>query len=253
MNPEGEKPNPKPDTEGENQAQELSNENQQLETENIELKNRIKELKKQLMLAHQETEEYKSKAMTNGLTGVFTRRYFFDGFLDKETEAIKYRDEAERRGKEPANTVSIIMLDIDNFKKINDKHGHPGGDKVLKEIAQRIQKSIRRQDVLARYGGEEFIIGLPGAQEQEAFDIAQRIRKTIERGNINNILVTASLGVSEMKDPNEKPDDFIKRADQALYKSKKSGRNIVTKFSDLEKKKPETPKDEIPKKIKLEW
>lgn len=182
-------------------------------------------------------EHYKKEAMTNGLTGVFTRKYF-ESFLSKQSTLINETVEIERRGEKAKNTLSVIMLDIDHFKNVNDTYGHAAGDEVLKNAARVFTSQIREMDVLARYGGEEFIIGLPGANEKEALKFAERIRSEIEKINVNYedkiIKVTISLGVAELNvDSNENSESLEKRADKALYKAKNSGRNQVIAASEL--------------------
>ncbi|MDH5464783.1 MAG: GGDEF domain-containing protein, partial [Thiovulaceae bacterium] len=123
---------------------------------------------------------------------------------------------------------SIIMLDIDFFKKINDGYGHGMGDKVLIDVAQLTQNLLRKNDLLARYGGEEFVIVLPNTNEEEARLVAEKIRSTLESAElIEDHKVTASFGICQIRD-NETTKSLIECADAALYSSKESGRNRVT-------------------------
>lgn len=130
--------------------------------------------------------------------------------------------------------LSIIILDIDHFKQINDTHGHLAGDFILKELCRVIKDSvIRSEDVLARFGGEEFVLILPDSPLHVAASIAERIRKTIEEhsfvyANKAKIPVTASLGVAAYNERYKNMDAFIDAADRELYNSKKSGRNRVS-------------------------
>ena len=124
------------------------------------------------------------------------------------------------------------MGDIDHFKKINDKYGHPTGDYVIKTVAQIISKSVRRTDVVCRYGGEEFLVILPASNLEGSAVAAEKIRHSIECHNFEfegqKIQVTMSLGVSQLDVGHESGKDAIARADAALYHSKHSGRNHVS-------------------------
>lgn len=161
-------------------------------------------------------------AFYDGLTKVFMRRYF-EAWLDQEFARVKrYRTD-----------LSILMFDIDHFKKINDSYGHQAGDVVLQEIAQVVKNNIRAADVLARYGGEEFVICLPETKVSKALYLAERIRHEIEKKEFiyqdKKIPVTISLGVASFREtPEDSVSQFIKDADSALYQSKEEGRNRVT-------------------------
>ncbi len=152
-------------------------------------------------------------ALTDPLTGLYNRRYIFDFLTGKDT-----REEG----------FSIIMMDIDRFKKINDTYGHPLGDKVLKEVADTIRGAIGEKGVAARFGGEEFLVILPNIISKEAYFYAEQLRKKIENLQITGCPsgVTISLGVAQYyqgQDVNE----VIKTADQLLYLAKESGRNMT--------------------------
>ena len=130
--------------------------------------------------------------------------------------------------------MSVIMIDIDFFKAINDRYGHPAGDVVIIQIANIINSNIRPSDAAGRYGGEEFILVLYNTDEKDTIEFAQRIRKEIELlkiKEIENHPVTASFGVSTL-DPMNPYKDIIKEADIALYSAKKSGRNRVVNFTN---------------------
>ena len=151
------------------------------------------------------------------LTGAYNRYAFLD-FINEEIE----------RAKRYRFPISLIMFDIDDFKKINDNHGHLKGDEVLKEIAKLVRQNIRKCDRLVRWGGEEFIILCPHINVEDAAKLADKLRKVIENNDFG-IKVTASFGVAEI-DVEKGVDEAIKRADEALYKSKRSGKNTVTVF-----------------------
>lgn len=155
-------------------------------------------------------------ASTDKLTGIYNRMKF-DEHLVAETS------KAQRN----TYSMSLILLDIDNFKDINDTYGHIQGDKALQSIAELIKKNIRLHDVCARWGGEEFVILMSDTQEEDASAFAERIRMEIEMCYFNNIKhLTASFGVSQFK-MDESIDTLMKRVDDALYKAKGQGRNCV--------------------------
>jgi two-component system, cell cycle response regulator len=162
-------------------------------------------------------------ASTDSLTGILNRRAF--------TERLKA--ELERAGRENA-PLSIIMADIDHFKRVNDEYGHQAGDRVLQEFSRRLMKPARPYDFLGRYGGEEFIACLPNTNEEQARSIAERLRRGVEetavsRSDDANIQITASFGTASYRaeDGKDDVDQIIKRADDALYKAKREGRNRV--------------------------
>jgi two-component system cell cycle response regulator len=162
------------------------------------------------------------KANRDALTGCFSK----GALLERAPEAVK-------RAENLHEPLSVIVFDIDFFKKINDSHGHPGGDYVLKELGRIVGSNlIRAADFFARYGGEEFVLILAGTPVTTATDIAERIRQIIETAEFSfdnrRIHVTVSLGVAG-KNPDEVTwSSIFDRADKALYTSKQSGRNRVT-------------------------
>jgi len=161
-------------------------------------------------------EELKRLAVTDDLTGIFNRR--------KLEEVMQYEMDLSVRQKKP---LSMLMIDIDHFKNVNDQHGHDVGDDVLVSLAKLMNESLRGTDYLIRFGGEEFIIFLPGASLSTTKDIAERLRQKVEH-HIFEIVgrITVSIGVAEyMKSDNK--DGFLKRADEKLYQAKEGGRNQV--------------------------
>jgi len=163
---------------------------------------------------------------TDHLTGLFNRRYMMDA-LDKEVQRCI------RNG----GYLSLIMLDIDHFKKVNDTFGHLQGDVVLQRVAAQLQKELRNYDCAARYGGEEFIAILPDSSLKESVFVADRIRLSIQAlsfsGALSPLNITASLGVACFPvEGVSSVDEFIKVTDDALYRAKNNGRNRV-EFHEL--------------------
>lgn len=158
---------------------------------------------------------------TDHLTGLFNRRYMMDA-LEKEVQ----------RSVRKGGKLSLIMLDIDHFKKVNDTYGHLQGDVVLKNVAVLLQKELRSYDCAARYGGEEFISILPDSTLKEAVFVADRVRLSLQgfrfSGDLSALNLTASLGVACFPASGiTTVDGFIKLADDALYRAKNNGRNRV--------------------------
>ena len=158
---------------------------------------------------------------TDHLTGLFNRRFLMEA-LDKEVQRARRKD----------GQVALLMLDIDHFKRVNDTHGHLQGDVVLQKVALHIQKELRSYDTAARYGGEEFVALLPDTSLKEAFNVADRIRLSVQgmrfAGSLANEQVTVSLGVALFPSPCfDDIDGLLRAADEALYQAKERGRNRV--------------------------
>ncbi len=170
-------------------------------------------------------DKYKTtaiKSITDPLTGLFTRGYF-EGYLDKE---IRYMKETGAY-----NEMSIIMVDIDFFKKTNDGFGHQAGDMVLQAVGKLMKKVVRKSDIPCRYGGEEFLIILPHTPLVGAALAAEKLRAAVKDEKVvfegQTIPVSISCGVAEIRLPQEAYVETIKRADTALYSAKENGRNRV--------------------------
>ncbi|NTW12389.1 MAG: diguanylate cyclase, partial [Anaerolineales bacterium] len=157
------------------------------------------------------------------LTELTNRRHFF--------EAARF--EFERTHRYP-RTLSVMMIDIDHFKNINDTHGHAVGDAALREVAARIKRSVRTVDIVARYGGEEFIVLMPETGLQKAGQVAERVRRSVANNPIadgnTSVTATLSIGVAEMDDKSRNIDQLIVYADKALYEAKAAGRNRVASY-----------------------
>ena len=158
--------------------------------------------------------------IVDGLTGVNNKRYFLE-YLEREM------GRCHRYGR----PLTLMMFDIDFFKKINDVHGHLAGDYVLRELAQTVKRLVRKEQCFARYGGEEFALVVPEDGMDKARIFAEKIRQTIEKKQFTfenqDIPVTLSIGVADMTQDMTDPLQFIKVADANLYKAKKAGRNRV--------------------------
>jgi diguanylate cyclase (GGDEF)-like protein len=177
--------------------------------------------KRRLQLILRDITEEVRMFSVDPLTSVYNRR-FINGFLIKEIGRSKRAD----------TQFSIVMCDLDDFKKINDTYGHPAGDAVLKSLSELITAAVREQDVVGRYGGDEFVIVLPEATKEITSHIIDRLRLRIENHKISlpngqTIRVTASFGVSTYPEDSTASDDLIIKSDERLYKAKSLGKNRV--------------------------
>jgi diguanylate cyclase (GGDEF)-like protein len=158
-------------------------------------------------------------ALRDGLTGLY----------DRSTFLSKLRDEIRRYGRY-GNEVSLIMLDIDHFKQINDQYGHQRGDWALLRLSRIIQSEIRDVDIGSRYGGEEFAIILPQTGADETVSLAERVRQHVEEEYAHDLKMTISLGVATCPEDAQTVQDLVRQADKALSQSKTKGKNQVTKL-----------------------
>lgn len=156
-------------------------------------------------------------AVTDGLTGLFNHRFIFERLEEETAKVARY-----------GRPLSIIMLDIDNFKAVNDTFGHRAGDEVILSVAHAIMACIRKTDVAGRYGGEEFLVLLPETDLASAKVVAEKIRSTVAQLSfeIKDLAITISAGVAEAQQ-GESYEAFINRADANLYRAKRSGKNRV--------------------------
>ncbi|MFM8333339.1 MAG: GGDEF domain-containing protein, partial [Candidatus Methylumidiphilus sp.] len=129
------------------------------------------------------------------------------------------------------STCSIILVDIDHFKLINDNHGHMAGDKILQRVTGILKTNLRKADTLGRWGGEEFLIILPNTHLAEARAVAEKLRREVAKGTLEGIVCTISLGVKMLDLNDRNTDDAIKCTDAALYRAKLNGRNRVEAFN----------------------
>jgi len=183
---------------------------------------RILDLERSLITAN---EEIKTLSITDSLTGSYNRGYLTERFVQEISRAKRYR-----------RMLSLVLCDIDHFKRVNDTYGHLAGDQVLKEFVQRINRSIRNNvDWVVRYGGEEFLIVLPETNLSGAYTMAERLRNAISQMVFEvqgqEICITASFGVTNYDptshDKKISPETMISRVDSCLYQAKEDGRNKI--------------------------
>jgi two-component system cell cycle response regulator len=164
-------------------------------------------------------------AVTDGLTGLHNRRYL-------DTHMQQLFDRATQRQR----PLSFMITDIDRFKSVNDMHGHDGGDAVLREFALRLRRQVRGADLVCRYGGEEFVVAMPDTDAEIAARVAERVRAAIESDPFmlpgkSKLSITTSVGLATFTGGGDTLASLMKRADQALYKAKNSGRNRVVQLA----------------------
>ncbi len=173
-------------------------------------------------------KDIETLAITDGLTGAYTRRYFIERF-----------DEEIKRSLLRKSSLSFLMIDADHFKMVNDRHGHLAGDQVLKEIADIIQENVREIDIVGRFGGEEFCVVLPDTDMEGARVVAERIRKSAEKRLIkaydSALHVTLSIGLAIYPSDGKFLEELMDKADWALYRAKSQGRNCVVAFGLYQK------------------
>ncbi|PKU25481.1 GGDEF domain-containing protein [Telmatospirillum siberiense] len=184
-----------------------------------------------LVVALQEAlNQVRQLAIRDALTGIYNRYHLID-VLQREIDN-------HHRHLTP---VSIVLLDVDHFKKINDTHGHPAGDRVLQDVVALVKTQIRSIDTLARYGGEEFVCILPNTAEEAALSVAERIRLSVCCQPLSvdgqDITLTVSIGVAEYA-PGELLQSWLGRADRALYRAKRNGRNRIERADNWRNRLP---------------
>ncbi len=190
--------------------------------QNEALQKKIAESSAELTGLKQDLVNVREEAMTDGLTGIFNRKAFDMRLLQAAAEATS-----------EGEPLSLILVDIDYFKKFNDTHGHQAGDQIIRLVAQTFQRGLKGQDTAARYGGEEFAIILPNTLAENAARVGEVLRKTVANKEVVNRVnqqhlgqITISVGVSQYRH-GEALETLIERADAALYKAKQNGRNRV--------------------------
>ncbi len=165
-------------------------------------------------------ERIVEEALVDPLTCAFNRRYF-----DAHAPRMAARCRAAR------NPVAVLMIDVDNLKQINDARGHPAGDRVLKEVVDRVTSALRPSDLVARMGGDEFVVVMPETDQDAALQIAERLRSRIGDTPVEGVAVTVSVGAAASRpDEEEELDATLQRADAALYEAKRAGGNRVIAY-----------------------
>ena len=190
-----------------------------------EAKEKAERLANELRGANSRLKELVSR---DGLTGLYNHRYFQEIFTKEMARALRYQ-----------SSVSLIMFDIDYFKKVNDTYGHPTGDLVLMNIARVIESAVRPSDIVARYGGEEFAVILPETEQSGMKVFAERLRRSVEGiatiadGQQIHITISAGCATFDPKKSQISKQQMIDAADRGLYKSKDNGRNQITVVDPL--------------------
>ncbi|MGA1932393.1 GGDEF domain-containing protein [Arcobacter sp. YIC-464] len=168
------------------------------------------------IILENELESISKIATIDDLTSLY-KREVLDVFIKKIYEKAKRKN----------SCFSFVMIDIDDFKNVNDTYGHQKGDEVLNKISTIIKKSIRQMDIAFRYGGEELCVIFPDTKKQDAVNIAEKIRENVQKEYQNDMEITISLGVSDNTDSSKNEKEIIEIADKFLYEAKNSGKNIV--------------------------
>ena len=195
----------------------------ELERRTRELEETLAELAKSQDEARVQNEELKLLARRDPLTGVSNRRHFLEAL-----------DRAFADAKLIGGKLAVVMADIDNFKKVNDQHGHATGDDVIRRVAKALGGSIRADDAVCRWGGEEFCLLFSGLDAETAATVADRIRRQVASPGFASVPVTASFGVSSIAFGATRVDELIGQADVALYEAKETGRNRVVRWDELD-------------------
>ena len=204
----------------------------------LQLQQANQELTFQLNQIQKLRDQLKEQAIRDGLTGLFNRRYFEETLPAELTKA-------ERAG----TSLSVVLMDIDYFKKVNDTYGHLAGDLALQTFAELLQTHIRKSDIVCRYGGEEFILAMPNMPITEAYQRAENIRLALKETTIEfdgiQFQITTSMGIDAYPDFPGSQRELLKRIDQALYVAKANGRDrievanektaVISKLSELER------------------
>jgi diguanylate cyclase (GGDEF)-like protein len=197
----------------------LQRKNAELEGAKQMLEEKVKERTQELENANRRLEQL---AVTDGLTGLYNHRYLHEQL-----------DTAVERALRTSVPVAMLMIDVDHFKKYNDRMGHPAGDEALRAVARCIAEDRRTVDVVARYGGEEFAVLLHDATKAQAVDVAEKIRQRVAGATIAGAAeqplgkITVSIGIAVCPEDAKTPEALLEAADVALYRAKKSGRDSV--------------------------
>jgi diguanylate cyclase (GGDEF)-like protein len=193
-----------------------------IKRKNSQLRRMLRRRKRARAEIHRQNQELRTLAARDPLTSCLNRRSFFAEFENQWNAALPYQ-----------HALSCVMLDVDHFKLINDRHGHRVGDQVLQQVAERLRAAVREGDLVCRYGGEEFCIVLHDTNLAEAAEAAERFRQEIASLACANVTVSASLGVSSLGLGAQEPCELLDQADRALYAAKRAGRNRVLRWDQV--------------------
>jgi len=203
-------------------AQRLLKETRRMQDTNRKLEQKLEAARDDLSALQRDLDEARRESMLDPLTKIFNRKCFDEGLVKAMTEASSYGE-----------PLSLVMIDIDEFKQFNDTYGHQTGDQVLRLVAMTLKSNIKGKDLAARYGGEEFAAILPSTDYSAALHVAENVRKALQakellKRSTNEKLgrITASFGVASYR-PGDTPTSLVERADRCLYAAKHSGRNCV--------------------------
>jgi diguanylate cyclase (GGDEF)-like protein len=202
---------------------ELERKSAELQGKSAELQKALVELEKSRDEIRLQNEELQVLAKTDPLTGCSNRRYFMERYETHFAVSL--------RGSSP---FSCLMVDIDHFKRINDEHGHGLGDHVIQRVAEALTGVVRSSDAVCRYGGEEFCIALPITDIEAGALVGERMRAKIASPGFTRVPVTVSVGVASVGFGAESLHELINQADEALYASKRGGRNRLTRWDQLD-------------------
>jgi len=209
-------------------VQKLVTATKEMESKTVALEDRLATSRQQIDVLHETLEVVRAESMTDALTGIANRKRF--------DETIALEIAAANESKEP---LSLVIGDIDHFKKFNDTFGHQTGDQVLRLVAFSIRETVKGRDLASRYGGEEFAVVLPQTNMEAAMTVSDQMRKAVmakelvKKSTGESLgTITMSFGVSLFR-PGEPAEDLIARADAALYTAKDAGRNCVMNESDI--------------------
>ncbi|MHA1570317.1 MAG: diguanylate cyclase [Alphaproteobacteria bacterium] len=205
----------------------LGEHTQTMVARNRRFEEELRESNAEIIQLRQSLEDTRLEAMADGLTGLYNRKFFDKAF-----------SQLARSATDSGTPLSLLMLDIDHFKKFNDTYGHSLGDMVLKQVAHCLKACVKGRDITARFGGEEFVILLPETGVQNAATVAEQVRKSvcgkkITMRSTGKTLgrITLSVGVAQLRPP-EDTASLLQRADEAMYQAKKNGRNQVAMEDD---------------------
>jgi diguanylate cyclase (GGDEF)-like protein len=204
----------------ENKRQDDSVRLQRADQQMQQLQQNLTEMKGEIQTAWQRAKSLERELLIDPLTGIYNRRAY-DRRIFEETE----------RYQRYQRVFSLLIFDVDHFKRVNDLYGHGVGDMCLKEIVHRIKPVLRKSDFMARFGGEEFAVIVPETRSEGAVDVAEKLRQTVEATKFiyktDSVAITVSVGVTEILPADKTHEDIFTRADRALYNAKQSGRNRV--------------------------